>query len=403
MQEIMEGWMTKTRLTTLLTTAAYIVAFVVVPVFNAPQYALADDCSTLDTNIQKNIQDTRNQATNAFSSYSTYLNSSGYDSQSAGQAFDGYVTQFNSRIPTIHTQLVDYAQQGCGSADTFQNYLNQLNERIGILNGLIDTYNTKNKTSLPHVGADTTSYNPKTTSDYDCQKLAAKAQADEAAADSAMGNAGNRIDAWLRDTSENNAASDAMTTAANAITQAKTSLAAMKSAGCNTNPATQAQYNDLQDRIDALMQQVIDLNTKIANSGNSLANQAWNGLLDAVQQVSSCGCGDLTKNDGIINGIFNRAICLTVCTISSGLGVIACYIIGALIDPVFGGNTCTPNADNGSNTSTSPSPGTASAPKTSASSSPGTSKTPSKASSTPTVSAPAATPEAVTPQPTLVR
>jgi hypothetical protein len=174
-----------------------------------------------------------------------------------------------------------------------------------------------------------------------------------------------------------------MTQAANAYKTAEATLKEAKNNGCDIG-ATRDKYQNLQNSIQVLKQKAQELNKKIADSGKSLLNKAWNGVLNAAEQLEGEGNCSKVKVPGLTGGfveIIYKAICYAIAAVSAALGGFACLLAEQIIDPVFsnGQKTCETKKIglNSGGGSPAPSISTSSpAPSNSGSSSPPASSTP---------------------------
>lgn len=399
----------------ILVTAAYVIAFVVMPVFTAPQPVQADTCPDNLTPLQANIQTVMQQDYDLRTKIENSLRPlQGGISQDDATNLSDRLDTATARLEGLEQNLRQYAENHCQPESVFESNKKFLLDKVNLLDtDLIPFYNDTVYPKTPaswalakkalytdqkaHPGA---LINPEYSVDQTCAKLITQADQRMTAAEKAMDSADRAVADWesriaTADQSFLEAANQSLDAANTQFTAVRAEFTVhdppvagtgqLKAAGCDTG-ATAAAYAGLKGRLDALQTRGQRLQDTLGKDSSSVRNWVDTGLINAAVQVDSCGCGDLTKNDGIINGIFDRAICLTVCTISSALGVIACYIIGALIDPVFGTptdpktgkpvKTCDPNPDANqpSSSPSTPSPGTASTPKTSASSPPAATK-----------------------------
>ncbi len=402
--------MERSRLFGLLTTAAYAFAFVIYPVFSAPEVAYAEDCAALQANataVQTSLDTQIGSLQNMASGNSgdmTATNASGMELRSQ---YFGRIRASTSAAQNVNTALTKLAQGGCGEAD-FRNRVAAFQGKVETLNNGINLANTKllglNPDKLAH-GAP--NYQPSVTPEsyQGLNQNTLKAQCstiigDMRATQTIISNKLNEATAHYnqyqinKTTASHEAQQVSYQQAVTAQKQMEDKAKAGIALGCN-DPAKAGdlatEFNTALEAGRTLTKQGQELATKLGEDASSWGATIWNTVLDSAAQIDSCGCGDLTKSDGIVNGIFNRAIWLTICTISVALGVIACFIIGNLIDPVFGEGsaTCTPNPD-GSAPAAQPS--TSASPGASPGTSPGTSPPPGSIDLTPLPGAPTTDP-----------
>lgn len=371
--------MSRTQLVSGFTTAAYIVAFLVLPIFQAPQPAVAacDDSGLKSaatsieqsiTLLQSKIQAIANASSQsaqevalvqgapdvstADRSATDKLNALRDDLTNAASA--GCETEFN----TYNTNLSTYVQQFNGQISSYNELVNKAKQA-----GLTNSPATLEPYQNPGLVYSTLNGSANAAT---CEKLLSQLNSQVSKAQDAIIGVQSLIAG--KSSLDNAGESQFMTFSDDYTAAFKAAADTENQADATPGCSSKTEFQNLKNNILSLVTQSQSVSAAASAIGQSWQSVAAKTADNIAQNIAGdCGCGGLDVNNSggavtkyfanPVQTIFNRSVCITICTISAALGTVACYIIAYFIDPVFGSpnaQTCNPNTAGGTPVTPSP-------------------------------------------------